>query len=188
MPKFTQIPVNTFETLTINAGVIAKAFVPSTGALENTDIIGATSGGISFAATPTFKDWGEDVDNCKKNMKELKRLEEWDITLSGSFASLSADNMKMLIAAADKADHITLRNDLKETDFIDDLWLIADYGSEDGAFIAIDLKNALSTGGMQLQTTDKEKGKFAFTFTAHYSMSSQENVPCEIWVADKAPA
>ena len=67
MAKFTKIPADTFKQLQINAGVILSGFTPATGAFEAEDQIGATTGGITFAATPTYSDYGEDVDNCPKN-------------------------------------------------------------------------------------------------------------------------
>ena len=73
MAKFTKIPADTFKQLQINAGVILSGFTPATGAFEAEDQIGATTGGITFAATPTYSDYGEDVDNCPKNTMELKR-------------------------------------------------------------------------------------------------------------------
>lgn len=180
--KYTKIPTNAFKTLTVNAGIIAKHFDTSTGEVLDADILGATSGGIKFSAVPAFKDWGEDIDNCPKNSKELKRIEDWEITLSGSFVSAGEDALTALLAAADNTESIKPRRDLKAEDFLDELWLIADYGDKDGDYIAIELKNALSTGGLALQTADKEKGKFDFTFTAHYSLADQDNVPCEVFL------
>lgn len=57
--KFTQIPATTFQTLQLNAGVLASDFTPATGTLSASDILGATTGGITFNATPTFSDWGK---------------------------------------------------------------------------------------------------------------------------------
>ena len=74
--KFTQIPADTFENLQMNAGILLDEFTPSTGVIGN--IIGATTGGINFTATPTYSDYGEDIDNCPKNMKELKKLDSWE--------------------------------------------------------------------------------------------------------------
>ena len=69
MAKFTKIPADTFKQLQINAGVILSDFTPATGAFEPENQLGATTGGITFAATPTFSDYGEDVDNCPKNIQ-----------------------------------------------------------------------------------------------------------------------
>lgn len=184
--KFTQIPATTFQTLQLNAGVLASEFTPATGTLEAGNILGATTGGITFNATPTFSDWGEDIDNCPKNMKELKKLEEWEVKMTGTFATVTADLAKMLVGAADvSSTKITPRNDLANTDF-SDLWWIGDYsdknGDTNGGFIAIHVLNSLSTGGFQIRSTDKGKGNFAFEFTGHYSQSAPSTVPFEVYV------
>ena len=48
--------------------------------------------------------------------------------------------------------------------------------------MAIHMVNALSTGGFAIQSSDNGKGAFAFTYTAHYSMSAQDTVPFEVYV------
>lgn len=187
--KFTQIPTNTFKQLQLNAGVLVKNFTPSTGEVSNTDIIGATSGGISFEATPSFTDLGEDIDNCPKNMMELKQLKSWEAKLSGTFISLTVGTAKQLVAAADidSADetHIVPRKDVATSDF-SDIWWIGDYsnlnGETNGGFCAIKLKNSLSTGGFKIQSSDDAKGTFQFEFTGHYSMEAQDTVPFEIYI------
>ena len=70
--KFTKIPEDTFKKLQMNAGILTDTFTPSTGVIGN--LLGATTGGNSFAATPEYEDFGEDIDNCPKNTKELKKL------------------------------------------------------------------------------------------------------------------
>lgn len=184
--KFTQIPADTFEQLQLNAGVIASAFTPESGTLTASNIIGATSGGVSFTSTPTYKDFGEDIDNCPKNTKELKKIDGYDVKLSGTLVTVTASVAKKLVGAADVATNkITPRADLASTDFAD-LWWIGDYsdknGATNGGFVAIRVINALSTGGFQLQSSDKEKGKFAFEFTGHTSMSTPSVVPFEVYV------
>lgn len=187
--KFTKIPADTFKTLQLNAGVLATTFTPATGTLDKEAQIGATSGGINFTATPTYSDFGEDIDNCPKNTKELKRLDEWEVTMSGTFVAADTAIAKLLIGAADidetDATKVTPRNDLADADF-GDIWFIGDYsdknGETNGGFIAIKLINALSTGGFQLQTSDKAKGQFSFTFTGHYSIDAQDTVPFEVYI------
>ena len=76
MAKFTKIPADTFKQLQINAGVILSDFTPATGAFEPENQLGATTGGITLTATPTYTDFGEDVDNCPKNTMELKRQDD----------------------------------------------------------------------------------------------------------------
>lgn len=186
MAKYTKIPTTTFEQLQINAGVLLSEFTPTNPAVADAKILGATTGGINFTATPSFLDFGEDIDNCPKNTLELKRLEDWEVKLSGTFVTMSAALAERLTAAGDLASNkITPRRDLEETDF-KDIWLVGDYsdknGPTNGGFIAVHMMNTLSTGGFQIQTGDKAKGQFAFEFTAHFSMDAQDTVPFEIYV------
>lgn len=187
--KFTQIPANTFKELQLNAGILTGDFKPTTGTVESNMMLGATSGGVNFTATPSYTDLGEDIDNCPKNMKELKKLESWEVKMSGTFLTVNTTQAKSLIAAADigssDTTKVTPRNDVATTDF-DDIWWIGDYsdknGATNGGYIAIHMMNALSTGGFQIQSGDKAKGQFAFEYTAHYSMQAPDTVPFEVYI------
>ena len=187
--KFTKIPTNTFKELQLNAGVLVSEFTPSSGTVTASNIIGATSGGVNFTATPEYTDFGDDIDNCPKNMKELKRLDNWTVEMSGTYLTVNTTVAKALVGAADidGSDNtkIVPRNDIADTDF-SDIWWVGDYsdknGATNGGYMAIHLINALSTGGFQLQSGDKAKGQFAFTYTAHYSNTDPDKVPFEIYV------
>ena len=187
--KYTKIPENTFKNIQLNAGVLLSSFTPSSATVSEEAIIGATTGGINFTATPTYTDFGEDIDNCPKNMKELKKLDSWEVKCSGTFVTVDTAVAKSIIGAADigspDTTKVTPRNDLAQADF-SDIWIVGDYsdknGDTNGGFIAIHMMNALSTGGFQIKTSDKAKGQFAFEYTAHYSMSAQGTVPFEVYV------
>lgn len=185
--KFTQIPATAFQEIQLNAGILVDSFTPSSGVIGN--IIGATTGGVNFKATPTYTDFGEDIDNCPKNTMELKKLDSWEATLSGNFVSVTADLVKTLLGAADKdsddTTHVVPRNEILAADF-EDLWWVGDYSDKNsdatGGFCAVHLKNALSTDGLQIQSSDKSKGQFAFNYMAHYSAANASEVPFEIYV------
>lgn len=194
--KYTKIPTDTFKNLQLNAGVLLESFDVETQTVAADSIVGATSGGVSFTAVPSFIDFGEDIDNCPKNMKEMKKLDSWEAKMSGTFASMSKSLAKTLVGAADlSGSKITPRNDLADADFTD-LWWVGDYSevNEDGTstgkagFIAIHLLNSLSTGGFSIQSSDKGKGQFEFEFTGHYSMEDQDKVPFELYVQEGTAA
>ena len=194
--KYTKIPTDTFKNLQLNAGVLLKSFDVDTQTLAADSIIGATSGGVSFTAVPSFIDFGEDIDNCPKNMKEMKKLDAWEAKMSGTFASVSKSLAKALVGAADLSGaKVTPRNDLADADFAD-LWWVGDYSevNEDGTstgkagFIAVHLLNSLSTGGFSIQSSDKGKGQFEFEFTGHYSMEDQDKVPFELYIQEGTAA
>lgn len=182
MGKFTVIPQDTFTGLQLDAGVLLKKFTPTApSAPSDGDIICATTGGINATCVPTYSDLGEDVDNCPVNMKELKHLDSWECKLSFTSLGMSANAIKLALGAADigdtsasKQDTITPRRDLKQTDFTD-LWWVGDRA--DGGCVAVQIKNALSTGGFSLQTTKNGKGQLSVELTGHVSIDAQDTMP-----------
>lgn len=192
--KFTQIPSDTFKKLQLNAGVLSTTFEPSTGTLAAENVIGATTGGNSFEAAPEFEDFGDDIDNCPKNTKELKKLTSWKVTLSGTYVTMDTKVARSMIGAADidgsDLTKVVPRNDVDVTKDFSDIWFVGDYSDENAGdnagFIAIRVINALSTGGFKLKTTDKGKGNFEFEYTGHYSMAEQNKVPYEVYVKQGA--
>lgn len=193
MAKFTQIPIDTFKKLQLGAGLLTSEFDPATGELTASNIIGATSGGVTFEATPSFSDFGEDIDNCPKNTKELKKLDSWDAKMSGSFVTMDTTAAVSVIGAAavasDDPTKVIPRNSVNDTDF-KDIWWIGDYSdvNDDGSsagkagFIAIRLINALSTGGFKIKSGDKAKGTFEFEYTGHYTIKHIDTVPFELYI------
>lgn len=189
--KFTNIPITAMDNIQLNAGMLLSKFDIETRTLDRSKQIGATTGGVNFTATPTTSDYGADIDNCPTNVLELKRLDSWEVTMGGTFISANTATAQYLVGAADLdtsitgVDHLAPRNDLLTTDF-KDIWWVGDYstknGNQNGGGIAIKLHNALSTGGFQIQSTNKGKGQFAFTFTGHYSINSQDTPPFDIYI------
>lgn len=190
--KFTKLPPDTFQKLVLNAGILVDAFTPATGVIGN--LMGATTGGITFNSNPTYTDFGEDVDNCPNNTMELKRIDQFDPAMSGTFLTLTAAVVKDLIGAADiavsDATHVIPRDHLIEDDF-KEVWWIGDYSdinndgdtgsSRSAGFLAIHLMNSLNTGGFQITSSKNAKGQMAFDFHGHYSLENIEEVPFEVY-------
>lgn len=191
MSKFTQVRLDTFDSIQINAGVILNDFKPGNGSYDKNNIIGATSGGNSFVTNPEFSDYGEDIDNVPANTWQLKRLNSFNPVASGTFVTMNTKLGKKLIGAADESAQsipfakIVPRNYLSEEDF-GDIWIVGDYssknGAENGGFVAIHIKHALSTGGFQWQSTKDGKGTFAYEFTGHYDLENIDDVPFELYI------
>lgn len=183
MSKFTVIPQNTFESLQLDAGVLLKKFNPAeVAAPDDADIICATTGGINASCVPTYSDMGEDVDNCPVNMMELKHLDSWECKISFTSLGTDVEGIKLALGAADTAANmVTPRRDLKQTDFTD-LWWVGDRA--DGGCVAIQLKNALSTGGFSLQTSKSGKGQTSVELTGHVSLDAQDVVPMVFYSID----
>ena len=186
--KFTQVAADAFQKLQLNAGVLLTSFDPSSGTLDRTKIFAATGGGVSFEATPTYMDFGDDIDNVPANTKELKQLDQFEVKMSGTAKTVDTALAKALIGAADvSGTTVTPRSTLSASDFTD-IWWVGDYSDvttgDDAGFIAIKLINALSTGGFKIQSNDKGKGDFSFEFTGHYSLASIDTVPFVIYIQE----
>ena len=188
MGVHNKVASDAFESLQLDAGVLLSSYdlaAPYT-APADANIIATTTGGISVTCVPTYSDFGADVDNVPNNMMEFKHLDGWDCGMSFSSIKFNAANIAWSLGAADTANattptgakKITPRRDLVQTDF-KDIWWVGD--KADGGVVAIKLMNALSTGGLNIQTTKNGKGTNAITLTGHVSIDAQDTMPMEIY-------
>lgn len=184
MGTYTKIPQNAFQALQLDAGVLLTTFNPASPSITDSAILTATTGGLTIACVPTYSDFGEDVDNCPNNMKELKHLDGWDCSISTTSLDTSLELLRYTLGAADitvASSKIAPRRDLKQSDFAD-LWWVGD--KADGGFVAVKLINALSTGGFSLKTTKNGKGQISMTLTGHVSIADQDTMPMEFYSID----
>lgn len=188
MGRFTRISQDAFDALQLDAGVLLSVFDPANPVEPaSANIIAVTTGGINIVCTPTYSDFGEDVDNVPNNMMEFKHLDSWECTMGFSDLKFNADNMLLALGAADKTaatgyKKVAIRRDLAQTDFRDEIWWVGDKAN--GGAFAVLLKNALSTGGVSIQTSKNGKGTNAVTLTGHVSLSAQDEMPMEFYELD----
>lgn len=192
MGKFTLISEDAFDELQLDAGVILSRFDPASPVRpDSADIIATTSGGINVVCTPSFEDFGEDVDNVPNNMKEFKKLTGWECRFSFTSIKFNTANTKFALGAADTTTgtgytKITPRRDLLQSDFTDELWWVGDKAN--GGAYAVCLKNALSTGGLSIQTSKNSKGTSTMDIMGHVSASAQDDMPMEFYEIETTSA
>ena len=187
--KYTKIPENAFKELQLNAGVLLTDFDTKDGMTEQellAVMIGATSGGVNFIATPTYEDYGADIDNAPVNVKELKKLTGWEVKMSGSFITVSTSSAALMAGAADvdKTDttKITPRNDVADTDF-KDIWWVGDYSDKiEGSYgyYIIQYTSDVVEGAVDMETVHD-------TISSSLLSSKQSTVRDEVvaqWVKD----
>lgn len=186
MGRFTIIANDTFDALQVDAGVILTDFDTANPYAKpsSVNILAATTGGVNPTCTPTYSDYGEDVDNVPNNMMEFKHLDGWEAAMAFSSIKFNTANTKWALGAAESqllsngVTKITPRRDVKQSDF-KDLWWVGDKAN--GGAYAIKLLNALSTGGLNIQSTKNGKGTNAITVTGHVSINHQDVMPMEIY-------
>ena len=83
-------------------------------------------------------------------------------------------------AATIEGNKITPNADLRQSDFTDVLWGLADWG--DGGLLAIKMKRVLNTSGFSIATTDKNKAQIAFTYTCHNTIQNPKDPPYEVYL------
>jgi hypothetical protein len=119
-------------------------------------------------------------------MKEFKHLDGWDCSISTTGLGTSPALIQRALGCADidgtDPTKVIPRMKLNQSDF-GDLWWVGDKAN--GGFVAIRLKNALSTGGFSLQTTKNGKGTVALTIMGHVSINAQDEVPMEFYSSNE---
>lgn len=186
MGIFTRIASDAFDALQTDAGVLLTEFDPLNPYVTPSDaqIVATTTGGINPTCTPTYSDFGADVDNVPNNMKEFKHLDGWDCSMGFTSIKFNAANTVWALGAADQTTlsngvkKIVPRRNLAQGDF-KDLWWVGD--KADGGAYAVRLLNALSTGGLTIQTTKNGKGTMQQTITGHVSIYEQDKMPMEFY-------
>lgn len=195
---YTGLPHNLLDSIETEAGVLLSEFELSTGTLDRSKIIGATTGGIQITDTPTITDFGEDIDNVPGQIMQLQRLTSRTITLASTFVSINETTLDYMIPANQKIETLygTVThyrpNDILRMTHFKDIWWVGNYSryndfGEDAGWMAIHLKNSLSTGGFALTTSKASKGTVAFTLTAYYDGDQLEtrdkmDVPYDVYL------
>lgn len=186
MGRFTRISEDAFDALQTNAGVLLTEFDPANPYVipSSDSILATTTGGVNPVCSAEYSDYGEDVDNVPNNMMEFKQLTGWTCTMGFTTIKFNAENTVWALGAADKtllANGVAVvkpRSNVKLSDY-KTIWWVGDKAN--GGAYAIKLMNALSTGGMSVQSTKNGKGTNAVTLTGHVSIEAQDVVPMEFY-------
>lgn len=181
--RFYEIRKDTFDGLVTESGLLLKhldieAVKAGQPGFTNDDIICATTGGISINDTTEWQDLGEDVDNCPVNMLEFKVMTSRSASISTSALSMTPETLKLALGAADideSGSMIIPRTSLDYDNDFQTIYWVSDKANG-GAVIAV-LTNALSTGGMTIQTGKATKGTLSIELTGHISINAQDVAP-----------
>lgn len=182
--KYVKVPESTFSDLIKDAGIVLKDFDIENLTYKDADFLCATSGGISIKSSVEMIDNGEDVDNVKKNTKELAELKSRTHEVSFTSITANKDMLKKLNVAADWNEDETklrLRNYLESGDFTP-LWIV--YGKANGGALVAHYPDLLATGGLDFKSANDGKGTFTCSFTAYSSLLDQDLDAVEYYMFD----
>lgn len=183
---------NTAQNLQLDAGIVVlgltdpKTFDGVVTAPAKT--VGATSGGVVFTAIPSIRNIFEDLDGSRGNYKDGNVIDTWDIKMAFTMKEITANNLKMSLAAADitpaesveKYDTLEGRVEIKSSDYLPNLVLITTQNTKT-EFIMIEIKNVLNITGLTLTTADKATGMVDVELQAHFDLDTPDEVPFKIY-------
>ena len=181
----------TAQNLQLDAGIFVRGLTnPETfnGTVTTpAKTIGATSGGGSFTAVPTFRNIFEDLDGARGVYKSGQVIDTWEIKMTTTIKEMTAENIKLALAAADttaesegKYDTTTARLEVKDTDYLDNFCFIGTINGQDTPVI-IEMKNVLNMSGLNLTVADKATGSVSLELQAHFDLSKPDEVPFKIY-------
>lgn len=174
----TGLNSGTAVNLQLGAGAILKSKYTAGTTLSASNVLSATNGGITFSAVPNF--YTPTVDGASDNVKDLRFLVNWNVTLTFTAVEASADVILKALGCADQdgtTGVITGRHTISSADYAN-IYMIAEKGN--GDIVQITLKNAMNTSGLSLATANNGNGGITFNFTGHYSLSALDEPPFEI--------
>ncbi len=188
---------NSAQRFQLNAGIFLKNFDYSSAenaedlltliaaAADDSDYaLGATTGGGSFQCTPTIRQI--EADGMRAPVVGSTVNDGWVIKLTGTMKEITDGNLKDALISADVTTDgdvktITVRDVIEDTDYIDNLCWIGD--RNDGAFVLIEIENALNLTGANFTFTDKGEGSLPFEFQAHKkTVTGSTNAPCKVLI------
>lgn len=193
MPKckvISGLTAKTTEKLVLDAGAFFKNYKVGTDTFETAvtsgKLLGATKGGGSFTAVPSFRNI--EIDGLRGEAKGTKILETWEIKLGATVVEVTPDTLQTALAVSEKAteDGITTHEVIKgkmcitDADYIENItWVGNLSGSEEPVIIQV--YNALNTKGLELGFEDKSEATIELEFTAHFDMKKANEVPFNIY-------
>ena len=189
---YTGLTADSAVRYQFDSGAIFKSWVVGTSDyatdLAAGNCIGVTKGGVTFTATPTWRQVAADGTKGK-NVKETRFIDGWDIHLTGSLLRVDYTTISDALAAYTQTIPATLSNyheqinldeNLVSGDFIASLTFIGKVTGTDDPLI-IQLTNCLNVSGVSLSAVDNAEGVIPFDFTAHYTIAALGTVPCIIY-------
>ncbi len=148
-------------------------------------LLGATKGGGSFKAVPTFRQI--EIDGMRGAVKGTSVLETWDVSIGANIVEFKAETVKDILGIGsidtdgDTYDVITGNMCVNDGDYIDNItWIGNISGSE--TLIVIQVYNALNTSGIDFSMNDKGEAVVAAEFIAHFTeMTNATEAPFKIY-------
>lgn len=197
----TGLTADSFKRMQLNAGIFLKNFsydsaadkaalaTAVASAIEaGTGVLGATTGGGTFAVTPTYRQI--EADGMRNAFKGSSVLDSVEVKLTTTLKEITPDNFVLALGTGIKSTSgqkttVTMRNYVSDADYIESLCWVGDL-LDSGRLVLINITNALNVAGATFTFTDKGEGTIPVEFRAHQEGLTADTAPFEIVFFDTA--
>lgn len=187
----------TAESVVFGAGVLVKSLKNIqnfNGEVPEELKLGATSGGSSFKEELEMYDAYEGIDGYIRPAKQGQHIAQRIPKLTVTLKEATAENLKLALTAAtitrategQTMDKITPSADIKDSDFVDNICVVAE--NTRGGLVIIEIKNVLNTGGAGLTFTDKESGSIEMELQGFADMENYDEMPYNVYISKEGQA
>ncbi len=176
-----------FKSIPKGSGNILSDFSLETPKIDKTNVVHATQGGVQITYKNTIEDTLADIDNAPTNTKQGAEVSGTTATISYTTPNADPKTIQMAVGTADidpdDPTHVVARLKTVLTDF-KPLWWVGPMTG--GGFLVVKILNALSTGGLNLQTAHRGGGSMQITLTAFSDLENPDQAPMEFYSITKA--
>lgn len=176
-----------FKSIPKGSGNILSDFSLETPKIDKTNVVHATQGGVQITYQNTIEDTLADIDNAPTNTKQGAEVSGTTATISYTTPNADPKTIQMAVGTADidpdDPTHVVARLKTVLTDF-KPLWWVGPMTG--GGFLVVKILNALSTGGLNLQTAHRGGGSMQITLTAFSDLKNPDQAPMEFYSITKA--
>jgi len=185
MSRVTGATTKTAQRFVVDAGAIYKNY-----GLADEDPIGATQEGATFVVEQTIRQ--VPVDGFRGAMRGARRVTEETARITAGILEMTSDNLTEIITGSEVSEHtatgasekthheVQRMTDVpKDGDYLQNVALVARVQGSQQPIVCI-LYDALSDGGLELETTDQEEGTLTTQWTAHFDPSDPDKSPWAI--------
>ena len=176
-----------FKSIPKGSGNILSDFSLETPKIDKTNVVHATQGGVQITYQNTIDDTLADIDNAPTNTKQGAEVSGTTATISYTTPNADPKTIQMAVGTADidpdDPTHVVARLKTVLTDF-KPLWWVGPMTG--GGFLVVKILNALSTGGLNLQTAHRGGGSMQITLTAFSDLENPDQAPMEFYSITKA--
>lgn len=185
MSRVTGATTNTPHRFVVDAGALYKNL-----GLADEDPIGATQEGATFVVEQTIRQ--VPVDGFRGPMRGARRVTEETARITANILEMTTDNLTEIITGSDVSSHTATGSESathnevqrlsdipKDEDYLKNVALVARVQGSQQPVVFI-LYDALSDGGLEVETTDQEEGTLGVQFTAHFDPADPDTSPWAI--------